>query len=143
MSGAQTGWFVWALLSAVFAAATAIFAKLGVAGVPSDLATLIRTLVILPVLAAFVTLTGQWMAPAAIPGRTWLFLALSGLATGASWLCYFRALQIGDAARVAPVDKLSVVLVAIFAVIFLGESLDAKAIIALAMIAGGVVLLAL
>ena len=143
MSGAQTGWFVWALLSAVFAAATAIFAKLGVAGVPSDLATLIRTLVILPVLAAFVTLTGQWMAPAAIPGRTWLFLALSGLATGASWLCYFRALQIGDAARVAPVDKLSVVLVAIFAVIFLGESLDAKAMIALAMIAGGVVLLAL
>ena len=143
MQGAETGWFVWALASAVFAAATAIFAKLGVAGVPSDLATLIRTLVILPVLAAFVTLTGQWMAPSAIPGRTWLFLALSGLATGASWLCYFRALQIGDAARVAPVDKLSVVLVAIFAVIFLGESLDAKAMIAVAMIAGGVVLLAL
>ena len=143
MSGAQAGWFVWALASAAFAAATAIFAKLGVAGVPSDLATLIRTLVILPVLAAIVTATGQWMAPAAIPGRAWLFLGLSGLATGASWLCYFRALQIGDAARVAPVDKLSVVLVAIFAVIFLGESLDAKAMIAIAMIAGGVVLLAL
>lgn len=136
-------WFLWALASAVFAAATAILAKLGVAGVPSDVATLIRTLVILPVLAAFVAATGQWISPAAIPARSWLFLALSGLATGASWLCYFRALQIGDAARVAPVDKLSVVLVALFAALFLGETLDAKAIVAIAMIAGGVVLLAL
>lgn len=142
MAGAG-GWFGWALASAFFAALTAIFAKIGVSGVPSDLATLIRTLVILPVLAAFVAATGQWVAPSAIAARTWAFLALSGLATGASWLCYFRALQAGPASQVAPVDKLSVVLVALLGVAFLGETLDLKACIAIAMIAGGVVLLAL
>ena len=114
-------WVFWALLSAVFAALTAIFAKLGVQGVDSDLATLLRTVVVLVALSALIALTCKWSNPFALPRRALLFLLLSGLATGASWLCYFRALQLGDAALVAPVDKLSVVLVAVFAVIFLGE----------------------
>ena len=135
-------WLLWALGSAVFAAATAILAKIGVAGVPSDVATLIRTLVILPVLALFLLATGQWVSPAAIPGRSWLFLALSGLATGASWLCYFRALQAGPASQVAPVDKLSVALVVLFGALVLGERLDARTLLAAAMIVGGVVIMA-
>jgi transporter family protein len=102
-----TSWIFWALLSAVFAALTAIFAKVGVESVNSDLATFIRTVVVIAVLG------GIFQPVATIAARTYFFLALSGLATGASWLCYFRALQLGDAARVAPVDKLSVVLVAI------------------------------
>lgn len=140
---AQSGWFIWALGSAVFAAATAILAKIGVEGVPSDVATLIRTLVILPTLALFVFSTGQWVAPSTIPSRSWLFLGLSGLATGASWLCYFRALQLGPASQVAPVDKLSVALVVVAGVALLGESIDAKTIVAVSMIAGGVLLMAL
>ena len=114
-------WLPWALLSAAFAALTAIFAKVGVANINSDLATLIRTVVILFTLAGMVSVTGQWQAPESIPVKTWVYLVLSGLATGASWLCYFRALKLGDAARVAPIDKLSVVLVALFGVMFLGE----------------------
>ena len=114
-------WLVWALLSAVFAAATAILAKIGLEGIDSDYATLVRTTVILVVLGAFVYATGKWQDPAALPHRSLLFLALSGLATGASWVCYFRALKLGEAYRVAPIDKLSVVLVAVFAVAFLGE----------------------
>jgi transporter family protein len=117
----SSNWFVWALLSAVFAALTAIFAKVGLAGVDSDLATLVRTGIIGVVLAAFVVATGKWANPLTLPGKTLLFLLLSGLATGASWVCYFRALKIGDASKVAPVDKLSLVLVAIFAVLFLNE----------------------
>lgn len=117
----SSGWFVWALGSAVFAAMTAIFAKLGLEGVDSDFATLIRTAVILIVLATIVGALGKWSNPLALGGRTWLFLVLSGLATGASWLCYFRALKMGEASKVAPVDKLSLLLVAVFAVIFLGE----------------------
>ncbi|HNW78626.1 MAG TPA: EamA family transporter, partial [Candidatus Competibacteraceae bacterium] len=113
-------WFYWALLSAVFAALTAIFAKIGIQGVDSDLATLVRTAIIMIVLSAFVWFTGKWSSPFTLPARTWLFLGLSGLATGASWVCYFRALQIGDASKVAPVDKLSLVLVALFAFAFLG-----------------------
>jgi transporter family protein len=119
----MASWQVWALLSALFAALTAIFAKLGVADVNPDLATLIRTVVIL------VLLTGVALATRALPGvtqvapRAWAFLVLSGLATGASWWCYFRALHVGDAARVAPLDKLSVVLIALFGVGFLGERL--------------------
>jgi transporter family protein len=140
---ADASWFVWALASAIFAAATAILAKVGVAGVPSDVATLIRTVVILPTLALFIAATGQWVAPAAIPARSWAFLALSGLATGASWLCYFRALQAGPASKVAPVDKLSVALVVVFAALFLGERIDARTLGAVALICGGVVLLAL
>lgn len=118
---ASNEWFFWAIFSAVFAALTAIFAKIGLEGVDSDLATLVRTCVILIVLATFVAFAGKWSNPFTLSARTWLFLVLSGLATGASWVCYFRALKIGDASKVAPVDKLSLVLVAIFAVIFLGE----------------------
>src|SRR5215470_13896147 len=99
-------WFYWAVLSAAFAALTAIFAKIGLEGVDSDFATLVRTVVILFALAAFVRATGKWMDPLRVSGRTWLFLVLSGLATGASWVCYFRALKIGAASQVAPVDKL-------------------------------------
>ena len=136
-------WLPWALASAAFAALTAIFGKVGVASINADLGTLIRTVVILAVLAGVVTATGQWQGPEAIPGRTWLFLVLSGLATGASWLCYFRALKIGDASQVAPIDKLSVVLVAIFAVIFLGERPVAKDWLGIGLIAAGAVLIAL
>ena len=118
-----TSWVFWALLSAGFAALTAIFAKIGVAGVNSDFATFLRTLVVVAVLAAILTLLGEWRPLGSLSPRTYVFLALSGLATGASWLCYFRALQLGDAARVAPIDKLSVVLVALFGVVFLSEKL--------------------
>lgn len=114
-------WLYWALASAAFAALTAIFAKIGLEGVDSDFATLIRTAVIIVVLALFVSATGKLSNPFALPGKTSLFLVLSGLATGISWVCYFRALKVGQASQVAPVDKLSLVLVAIFAFIFLGE----------------------
>jgi len=136
-------WQLWAIVSAVFAALTAIFAKVGISGINSDYATFIRTLVIVAVLCLFLTITGQWQKPAQIPARSWIFLVLSGLSTGASWLAYFRALQIGDAARVAPLDKLSVVLVAVFAVAFLGEKLSLLGWLGIALIGGGVVLLSL
>lgn len=136
-------WFVWALLSAAFAALTAIFAKIGLEGVDSDLATLIRTVVILLVLAAFVFFTGKWSDPLQLSGRTWRFLVLSGLATGASWVCYFRALKVGEASKVAPVDKLSLVLVAVFAVIFLGERPGLREWFGIALVAAGVVVLGL
>ena len=138
-----TTWFGWALLSAVFAGLTAIFAKIGLEGVDSDLATLVRTAVILVLLAAFVNATGKWQNPASLPPRTLLFLGLSGVATGASWVCYFRALQVGDASKVAPVDKLSVVLVALFAVAFLHERPSARDWLGIAMVAAGVLVLAL
>lgn len=137
------GWIYWALLSAVFAALTAIFAKIGIQGVDSDLATLVRTAIIIVVLAAFVWLAGKWSNPFNLPGKTWLFLTLSGLATGASWVCYFRALQIGEASKVAPIDKLSLVLVAIFAVIFLGERPSFKDWTGIALVASGVLVLAI
>lgn len=136
-------WLFWALLSAVFAALTAILAKIGVAGVDSDLATLIRTVVILGLIAGIVLATGKARGLGAIGGRSWLFLVLSGLATGASWLAYFRALKLGPAARVAPVDKLSVVLVALFAVAFLGERLPPHHWLGVGLVASGAVLLAL
>lgn len=135
-------WFFWAILSAVFAAATAIFAKIGIQGVDSDLATLVRTGIIIIVLSLFVGFTGKWTNPFELPGRTWLFLGLSGLATGASWVCYFRALQIGEASKVAPVDKLSLVLVAVFAFEFLGERPTLREWSGIAMVAGGVLMLA-
>ena len=138
----STGWFYWAILSAVFAALTAIFAKIGIQGVDSDLATLIRTVIIIIVLSAFVAYTGKWANPFELSAKTWLFLGLSGLATGASWVCYFRALKIGDASRVAPVDKLSLVLVAVFAFTFLGERPSFREWSGIAMVAGGVLLLA-
>ena len=136
-------WFYWALGSAGFAALTAVFAKAGVAEVDSSLATLLRTLIVVPLAALVAWLSGAFASPAPIPGRAWLFLALSGLGTGASWLCYFRALQLGEAARVAPVDKLSVVLVAIFSVLFLGEALSWKNWAGVGLILAGVLLVAM
>jgi transporter family protein len=136
-------WVFWALLSAAFAALTAIFAKVGVENINSDLATFIRTVVILVVLGGILLMRGLFQPLASISGRTYLFLTLSGMATGASWVCYFRALQLGDAARVAPVDKLSVVLVAIFGVAFLGEHLAIHNWIGVVMIAAGVIMIAM
>lgn len=138
----SNSWFFWAVLSAVFAALTAIFAKIGIQGVDSDLATLIRTAIIIVVLSAFVWFAGKWSNPFDLSGKTWLFLGLSALATGASWVCYFRALKIGDASKVAPVDKLSLVLVAIFAFAFLGERPSFREWSGIAMVAGGVLVLA-
>jgi transporter family protein len=139
----STPWFYWAALSAVFAALTAIFAKIGIQGVDSDLATLIRTAIIMVVLSAFVWYAGKWSNPLTLSSRTWVFLGLSGLATGASWVCYFRALQLGDASKVAPVDKFSLVLVAVFAFVFLGERPAARDWLGIVMVAGGVLVLAL
>ena len=140
---AANNWFIWAVLSAVFAALTAIFAKVGIQGVNSDLATLVRTVVLVFVLAVFVWATGSWSNPFLLSSRTWVFLVLSALATGASWVCYFRALQIGEASKVAPVDKLSLVLVAVFAFLFLGERLNLREWFGIALIAAGVLTLAI
>lgn len=135
-------WGFWAVLSAGFAALTAIFAKIGIENINSDFATFIRTGVILLVAALIVYATGNWQEPSTVSGKTWLFLVLSGAATGASWICYFRALKLGDAARVAPIDKLSVVFVSVFAVIFLGERLALPNWLGVILIAGGAVLVA-
>ncbi|MER9439607.1 EamA family transporter [Mesorhizobium sp. M0618] len=135
-------WQFWALLSAAFAALTAIFAKVGIENINSDFATFIRTVIILIVLGAILLASGQFQSPATISGKTWAFLGLSGLATGASWLCYFRALKIGNAAQVAPIDKLSVVLVAVFGAAFLGERLSGANWLGVALIAAGAVLVA-
>lgn len=140
--GLAASWQFWALAAAVFAALTAIFAKAGISDIDSDLATFIRTCVIIVVLGGLLTAMGKWRAPGTIPLKTWVFLTLSGLATGASWLAYFRALKLGDAARVAPLDKLSIVLVAIFGVLFLGEHLSAMNWVGVALIATGAILLA-
>lgn len=123
-SGLFATWQFWALGAAVFAAATAILAKVGVEGVNSDMATLVRTAVVVVLSAAIVSASGQWQAPSALSSRSLVFLVLSGLATGASWLCYFRALKLGPASAVAPIDKLSVVIVAIFGATLLGERLS-------------------
>ena len=136
-------WQVWAGLSAVFAAMTAIFAKIGIEAIGSDLATFIRTLVVIVVLGGILAVTGQWRSPAEIPARTWIFLVLSGLATGASWLCYFRALKIGQAAQVAPVDKLSVVLVALFGALVLGERMSITGWVGVVLIASGAIMVAI
>lgn len=135
-------WRFWALAAAGFAALTAILAKVGVAGVPSDVATFVRTAVILVFAGAIVVASGQAGGLAQISGRSLVFLVLSGLATGASWLCYFRALSLGDAARVAPIDKLSVVLVAILGATLLGETLSLAAWAGVALIAAGAALVA-
>jgi bacterial/archaeal transporter family protein len=142
MTFTLSSWQFWAVLSATFAALTAIFAKVGVESVNADFATFVRTIVILLVLAAILSATGEWQNPSSISGRTYLFLALSGLATGASWICYFRALQVGDASHVAPIDKLSVVLVAVFGAIFLSEKLSPVNWLGVALIAGGAILVA-
>jgi transporter family protein len=139
---ALSSWQFWAVLSAVFAALTAIFAKVGVENVNPDFATFVRTIVILLCLAAILSLTGQFQSPGSVSTRTYTFLVLSGLATGASWICYFRALKLGPASQVAPIDKLSVVLVAIFAVIFLGERPSLPNWLGIALIAAGAILIA-
>ena len=134
-------WFYWSLLSALFAGATAILAKVGVAGVNSNLATAIRTAVILVFSSIVAYATAPPGALRSLTSRTWIFLVLSGLATGLSWLCYFRALQLGEASRVAPVDKLSVAFVILFAALFLGERLTvARGAGALLIMAGAIVL---
>jgi transporter family protein len=138
-----SSWFYWALMSAVFAALTAIFAKIGIKGIDSDFSTLIRTGIILVVLAAFIWLAGKWSNPLALSSKTWVFLSLSALATGASWICYFRALQFGDASKVAPVDKISLVLIAVFAFAFLGERPSLREWVGITMVAGGVLVLAI
>jgi len=142
MKDALASWQFWAVCSAAFAALTAIFAKVGVEDVNSDFATFVRTIVVLIALAGILAAGGQWQGFGDVTGRSYLFLVLSGLATGASWLCYFRALKLGDAARVAPIDKLSVVLVAVFGVVFLGERLAAVNWLGVVLIAAGAVLVA-
>lgn len=136
-------WAFWALLSAIFAAMTAIFAKVGVEGVDSDVATFIRTVIILLTLGFILLVLGKFHGPGDLSGKTWVFLTLSGLATGASWICYFRALKLGPASLVAPVDKLSVVLVALFGVLLLGERLDPRQWLGVVLVGAGAVLLAL
>jgi transporter family protein len=139
----SSNWFFWAALSACFAALTAIFAKIGIKDVDSDFATLIRTVVIVFVLTAFVWYAGKWTDPRTLSPKTLLFLSLSALATGASWVCYFRALQVGEASKVAPVDKFSLVLVAIFAFMFLDERPSGRDWIGIGLVASGVLVLAI
>ena len=136
-------WQLWALLSAVFAALTAIFAKIGVENIGSDLATFIRTVVVLISFLVLLLATDQFATSSPISSRTWTFLVLSGLGTGASWLCYFRALKLGPASMVAPIDKLSVVLVALFAFAFLGERPSATGWLGIGLIATGAVIIAI
>lgn len=135
-------WVAWALASAVFAALTAVFAKIGLEGINSHFATFIRTIVIILCLGVLLCYAKIWQPLSSLTARNWVFLILSGLATGASWLAYFKALQIGKAYQVAPIDKLSVVLVVIIAVIFLGERPSLREWLALALIGGGVMMLA-
>ena len=136
-------WFFWALLAAVFAGGTAVLAKIGVEGVPSNLATAIRTTVVLVFAWAVALATEDPGTVTRLHARTWVFLSLSGLATGLSWLCYFRALQLGEASKVAPIDKLSVVFVLVFAAAFLGEPLTWRTCLGAALITSGAVVLAL
>ena len=136
-------WFVLALGSSVFAALTSILAKIGIAGVNSNLATAIRTFVVLAMSWGMVFLTGAQNGIGDISRRSWLFLILSGLATGASWLCYYKALQIGEASKVVPIDKLSVVITLVLAAVILGEQFTAKSIIGCVLIGAGTLLMVL
>jgi len=142
-SGAYQSWQFWAVLSAVFAALTAIFAKIGVEDINSDVATFIRTIVVLIGFTLVLYSTGQFTQPGPISTMSWIFLALSGLGTGASWLCYFRALKLGPVTLVAPIDKLSVVLVALFGVVFLGERPSLNGWMGIVLIAAGAALIAI
>jgi len=143
MSTLGMGWQAWAILAAVFAALTAIFAKIGVENVNSDFATFFRTIVVAVVLGTILLATRQFQPLSSLSPRSLLFLVLSGLATGASWVCYFRALKLGNASQVAPVDKLSVVLVALFGVLFLGEHLSPQSWVGVALVGAGAVIMAL
>ena len=141
MTALFSTWQFWAILAAVFAALTALLAKVGVDGVDADFATFLRTIVVLAALAAILAVRGKFESPGGLSPRSAVFLVLSGLATGASWVCYFRALKLGNASQVAPVDKLSVVLVALFGVLFLGEHLSAAGWTGVALIGSGAVLM--
>jgi len=139
----SNSWIFWAALSAVFAALTTIFAKVGIQNVDSDIATLIRTAFVFLLLTLFVYFSGKFSPSITITKNTWVFLGLSGLATCASWICFYRALQIGDASKVIVIDKFSIVLVAIFAVIFLGEKTLMKDWIGITLVTTGLILIAL
>ena len=136
-------WFIFALLSAVFAALTSILAKVGIEGVNSNLATALRTLVVLAMAWMMVFVTNAQSGIGEISRKSWLFLILSGLATGASWLCYYRALQIGEASKVVPIDKLSIVITLVLAWTFLHEQVSAKSIIGCLLIAAGTLVMVL
>ena len=138
----KTSWVMYAFGAAFFAALTAVFGKLGVSGLNSNLATLIRTVVVVALLAAIVAMRGEWQRPASIPVHSWLFLLLSGAATGLSWLCYYRALQIGPVSGVATVDKLSVALAIALGVLFLGEHLSWQLLVGAALITAGTLVIA-
>lgn len=136
-------WFVFAVLSAVFAALTSILAKVGIAGVNSNLATAIRTVVVLVMAWGMVFLTNAQKGITSIDKKSWTFLILSGLTTGASWLCYYRAIQIGEVSKVVPIDKMSVVITLVLAFIFLHESFTAKSVIGSVLIAAGTLVMVL
>lgn len=136
-------WFVFALLSAVFAALTSILAKIGIDGVNSNLATAIRTVVVVAMSWGMVFLTNAQSGLSSINRKSWIFLILSGLATGASWLCYYKALQVGDASKVVPVDKLSVIITIVPAFVFLHEDFTAKSIVGCLLIGAGTLLMVL
>lgn len=136
-------WFIFALLSAVFAALTSIFAKIGIEGINSNLATALRTIVVLAMAWGMVFITGSQNGITEIGKKSWLFLILSGLATGASWLCYYKALQIGEVSKVVPIDKLSVVITLIFAFIFLHEQFTMKSAIGAVLITAGTLIMML
>ncbi|MGC4029544.1 MAG: EamA family transporter [Steroidobacteraceae bacterium] len=140
MATSQT-WLVFAILSAICAGLTAVFAKIGLEGIDSDYALLLRTLLIVCILVPLVAATGKWTNPLSLPHRTLIFLVLSAIATGASWLFYFRALQLGSVSQVAPVDKLSVAFAAVLAVIFLGERPDARGWLGISLVVLGVLVL--
>ncbi|MGB3271064.1 MAG: EamA family transporter [Rhodanobacter sp.] len=139
----RESWLLFALGSAFFAALTAVFGKLGVVGINANLATFIRTLVIVVVTAGIVSLRQQWEKPAGVPLHSWLFLVLSGIATGLSWLCYYRALQLGPVSKVAPIDKLSVALVIVFGLLFLGEKPSPPLLVGGGLIVAGAMVIAL
>ena len=136
-------WFVFALLSALFAAATSILAKAGIEGVPSNLATALRTVVVLAMSWVMVFVTKQQGGISAITPKSWLFLILSGLATGASWLCYYRAIQLGAVSKVVPIDKLSVIFTLVLAFVFLHEKMTLKSVVGCALIGAGTLLMVL
>ena len=136
-------WFVFALLSAVFAASTSILAKIGIDGVNSNLATAIRTIVVVVMAWGMVFLTNAQNGLSEISRKSWLFLILSGIATGASWLCYYRALQLGEASKVVPIDKLSVIITLVLAFVFLGERFTPKSLIGCILIAAGTLVMVL
>lgn len=139
----RQSWLLFALGSAFFAALTALFGKLGVAGINSNLATFIRTLVILAVTAGILSLRGEWARPAGLPWHSWVFLVFSGIATGLSWLCYYRALQLGPVSKVAPIDKLSVAIVIVLGLVFLGEKPSVPLLVGGGLIVAGAIVVAL